>query len=123
MYPPVLPQANVNQHILNTLLNINNALYQFNYMTGFGTPFPEEGIKFDMLVVDQFQELPVVTQGATTTTDNSTQTTTHGETANTTDGDQTELIGYDPSLPALSLPGDYTTIWPTVGRQAQPFPL
>ena len=136
-YPTVLPTANEQAHIYQHLVNINNALFQFNQTTGFACPMPTE-IEFQYIAIDQFQALAVQTvEGGTntelqtgtdtqqtngTTSDTSNQTTTHGETVNTTDGESTEYIGYDPTV-ALSSPGDYTASWPTVGLQAQPFPL
>lgn len=141
MYPTVLTQAQVGDHVQNTILNINNGLYSLN-IQGITAFMPSE-IKFEAIVIDQFQALPVVTQEGGTNTELQTgtdtavtsattndappsgknsQTTTHGETVNTTDGDQTELQGYDPTA-ALQTGHPTSTTNAFLGYQSQPFPI
>lgn len=149
-YPTILTQAQLAAHIQTTLTNINNGLYAYNQTSGQAVWMPTE-IKFDNIVIDQFQALSVITNEggtstmaqtgtdstvqtgtesmvqtgtdtsttASTTTDTTTQTTTHGESSSTTDADQTEYVGYDPSVSLAG--GDSNS--PTIGRQSQPFPL
>jgi hypothetical protein len=133
-YPTVLPIAQIAAHIQNSVTEINNGLYSYNLTSGQAIWMPQE-IRLEFIAIDQFQALAVVSQeGGTSTSaqtgtdtsvttgntsDISNQMTTHGETSNTTDGDQSEYVGYDPTAAIVS--GNYNT--PTLGLQAQPFPV
>lgn len=108
-YPTVLPNANEQDFIFNRLLAINNAIYQYNVLSGQAFPMPPE-IEVQYIAIEQFQALAVQTlEGGTntelqsgtdtqtttgTTTDTSAQTTTHGETVNTQDGEETNYGFY-----------------------------
>lgn len=141
-YPTIVRQTDMQAHIKNTLANINSGLYAYNKLSGQALWMPNE-IKFDLLAIDTFQALPVVTNeggtntGVQTGTDTSvtaattndappsgqsSQVTTHGETSNTTDADQTELQGYDSTatLQTGIISGSTNGY---LGAQPQPFPF
>jgi hypothetical protein len=127
-YPTILTQEQIAPHIENTWLNINAGILYLRNLGLTGLWMPDQ-IKFDCIVVDQVQEIPILTTSAGIdaqtgtdtsvtsglTTDTTNQTTSHGETVNTTDlgetlylsGDlQTGLqVSGDPYLdPPISLP-------------------
>lgn len=116
-YPTVILQAGLANHIQTTIANVNTGLYNWNMQSGQQVKMPPE-IKFDCIVIDQFQALPVVSNdgGTNTTLQTGTDTavtsgtttdappmsgysqvTTHGETVNTSSTDTTNLTGYDPT--------------------------
>jgi hypothetical protein len=141
-YPQVLPQANISQHIQDTILNINNGLYALQQQ-GITVWMPEE-IKFDFIAIDQFQALPVITDEGGTNTVLTTgtdvavtegtvtdappgdpgwsQQTVHDEAVNTTDSDQTQLAGYDPTAALASGSGSNPNS-PSLGLQSFPYPF
>jgi hypothetical protein len=114
-YPTILPLTSLDTHIQETLLRINNGVYAWNQQSGTAVWMPTE-VKFDAIVIDQFQALAVVTvEGGSTTTlqsgtdtqvtsgttsDNSNQTTQHGETSSTIDDDSSFYVQYDQSSSA-----------------------
>lgn len=101
-YPPILTQAQVQPHIQNTWLGINAAVLALRAMGLTGIWMPAE-LKFDAIIVDQVQQIPILTTTTgtdtavttATTTDTTTQTTTHGETNSTTDNGQTLYVAGD----------------------------
>lgn len=88
-YPTILPQGQLANHIINTWLGVNAALLYLNNL-GFDLYMPTE-IPFDQDIIDQVQQIPILTN----TVDTSNQTTTHGETVNTTDNGETEYASGD----------------------------
>lgn len=101
-YPTIIPQDQFTNHIVQTWLNMNEALLQLREKGLTGLFMPDE-IKFDAILLDEVQTIPILTTTTGTdtavtsaaTSDVTDQTTTHGETVNTIDNGQTLYVSGD----------------------------